>query len=65
MQACVEQKHSDSSFVGAYSSNVAAHVDLIRFINTQILHWRGFDTHVPACFSGKCTFGLNFLIQFL
>jgi hypothetical protein len=61
MQARVQQKHSGSSFVGDHSSDIAAYFDFIRLIviHTQILHWRDFDAHVPACFRGKSIFGLT------
>jgi hypothetical protein len=50
MQAFAQQKLSGSSFVGGYVSGIPAHFQSIRstVMNTQILHWRGFDAHVPA-----------------
>jgi hypothetical protein len=50
MQACVEKKLSGSSFAGGYLSGISAYFDVTRLtaIDTQILRWRGFDTHVPA-----------------
>jgi hypothetical protein len=62
MQACVEQKLSGSSFVGGYLYGITKYFDVSRLtvIDTQILHWRGFDAHVPACFSPvKCIFGVK------
>ena len=52
MQTCVQQKLSGSSFVDAYLSSIPLRFDSIRLtiIDTQILRWRGFDAHVPACF---------------
>jgi hypothetical protein len=50
MQARVEKKLSGSSFAGGYLSGISAYFDVTRLtaIDTQILRWRGFDTHVPA-----------------
>jgi len=50
MQACVKQKLSGSSFVGGHLSGIPAYFNDSRltFMDIQILHWRGFDTHVPA-----------------
>jgi hypothetical protein len=47
----MQQKLSGSSFVGGYLSGIHAHFDSIRLtvIDTQILRWRGFDEHMPAC----------------
>jgi hypothetical protein len=61
MQAYVEQKLSGSSFVGAYSSGIPAYLDFSRLtvIDTQILRWRGFDAHVPACFPVKYIFRIK------
>ena len=52
MQACVEQKLPGRSFVGGYSSDISLNLDLSRrtVTDSRILHWRGFDTHTPACF---------------
>jgi len=50
MQARVQQKLSGSSFVGGYISGISTgHSARLTVINTQILHWRGFDARVPAC----------------
>jgi hypothetical protein len=57
----VEQKRSSSSFVGGYLSRIPAHFDYSRLtvIDTQILHWKGFDAHVPACLPIKCIFRVH------
>jgi len=60
MQACVEQKRSGSSYVGGYSSRISAYFDVSRLtvIDTQILRWRDFDSHMPACFRSNAFWGL-------
>jgi hypothetical protein len=60
MQAYVKQKLSGSSFVGSSSSGNSTHFNLSRLtvIETQILHWSGFDAHVPAFFKVKYILGL-------
>ena len=45
--------------LGLLSIHISAYFDVSRLIviNTQILHWRGFDTHIPAYFPIQCTGG--------
>jgi len=61
----VWKKRSGSSFVSGYLSVIPASFDSIRLtaIDTQILHWRGFDAHVPACFPVKCILVVNGIIE--
>jgi hypothetical protein len=61
MQPCVEQKLSGSSFVGGYLSGIPAYFDVSRLtvIDTRILHWRGFDAHVPAYSPANAFWGLT------
>jgi hypothetical protein len=56
MQAPVELKLSGSSFVGGHLSGGPACYYYIRatFMDTQILHRRGFDAHVPAYLTARC-----------
>jgi len=58
MRARVEQKRSGSSFVGNYYPAFPApfHFSRLTVIETQILHWSGFDAQVPACLPVKCIF---------
>jgi hypothetical protein len=50
VQAYLEQKLSGSFFAGGCSSGIPADLVFSRLIvlNTEILHRRGFDKHVPA-----------------
>jgi len=55
----VKQKRSGSSFVGGYSAGIPAYFDFSRLIviDTQILHWSGFDAHVLLHALGQMHFG--------
>jgi hypothetical protein len=61
MQVCEKQKLSGSSFAGGYLSGVPAHFDYIQsiVIDTQVVHRRGFHTHVPACFASNAFLRVN------
>jgi hypothetical protein len=56
MQAYAWQKLPGSSFEGGHLSCLPEYfnVNRLNMADGQVLRWRGFDTHMPACLPVKC-----------